>query len=61
MKWLRRIIKLNRLYLFIKTVDELKKQNKEIKKRITHEELIKKEKQDTINIEIIKWDMESFF
>ena len=40
---LHHTIKLNRLQLFAKTVDELEKQNKKIKKRITREGLIKGE------------------
>ena len=41
---LRRTIKLNRLQLFAKIMNKLKKQDKEIKKRITCKNLIKGEK-----------------
>ena len=42
-------------------MDELEKQDKKIKKQITRKGLTEGEKQNTINIEIIKWDMELFF
>ena len=38
------MIKLNRLRLFTKIVDELEKQNKEIEEQITHKRLTKGKK-----------------
>ena len=41
-------------------IDELKKQNKNIKKRITYEGLIKKEKQNIADVKTIKRNMKLF-
>ena len=60
MKQLRRTIELNRSRLFAKTIDELKKQDKKIKKWITRKSLIEGEKQNAANVETTKWDMELF-
>ena len=53
-KRLCRIIKLNQLRLFTKTVDKLEKQNKKIEKRITCKGLIKREKQDAADVKAVK-------
>ena len=48
------IIELNRLQLLAKTVDELEKQDKEIKKRIARKGLIKEKKQNTVDVKAAK-------
>ena len=59
-KQFRCIIELNWSRLFIKTVDELKKQNKEIKKQIACKRLMKKKKQNAINVKTAEWDIKLF-